>query len=42
MRGSRWLGLLALVGLGVVVVLVWGDDLRDDVHAVLQNVLRLR
>ncbi|MFF1530050.1 hypothetical protein [Cellulomonas sp. NPDC058312] len=37
---GRWVGLLVLIGLGMVVVLVWGDDLRPHVHAFLSNVLR--
>lgn len=39
-RVGRWLGLLALVGAGMVVVLVWGDDLRPEVHAFLRGVAR--
>lgn len=37
---GRWVGLLVLIGLGMVVVLVWGGDLRPHVHAFLSNVLR--
>jgi hypothetical protein len=36
----RWVGLLVLTGLGMVVVVVWGDELRPHVHAFLSNVLR--
>ena len=37
---GRWVGLLVLTGLGMVVVVVWGDELRPHVHAFLSNVLR--
>lgn len=37
---GHWVGLLVLIGLGMVVVVVWGDDLRPHVHAFLSNVLR--
>ncbi|WP_158609750.1 hypothetical protein [Cellulomonas triticagri] len=39
-RAWRWVGLLVLVGAGTAVVAVWGDDLRPEVHAFLQNVAR--
>ncbi len=32
--------MLLLVAAGMVVVLVWGDDLRPAVHAFLQNAAR--
>lgn len=37
---GRWVGLLVLTGLGIAVVVVWGDDWRPHVHAFLSNVLR--
>ncbi|WP_168216836.1 hypothetical protein [Cellulomonas sp. Y8] len=40
---TGWVGLvlmLLLVAAGMVVVAVWGDDLRPAVHAFLQNVAR--
>lgn len=37
---GRWVALGVLVVAGIVVVAVWGDDLRPAVHAFLQNVAR--
>lgn len=37
---GRWVTLGVLVLAGMVVVGVWGDELRPGVHAFLQNVAR--
>ncbi|HYQ74100.1 hypothetical protein [Cellulomonas sp.] len=39
-RGRRWVVLGVLVLAGMVVVALWGDDLRPAVHAFLQNAAR--